>query len=63
MKVLGAAMLALACAGCAGGPSGGVASYDALKAARERCVANGGELVLRDQGNPQVISQYTCKRK
>ena len=33
MKVLGAAMLALACAGCAGGPSGGVASYDALKAA------------------------------
>ena len=63
MRILANVLLALGCAACMGGPAGGVASYDALKTARDQCVAGGGELVLREQGNPQVITHYTCKRK
>ena len=54
-----------ACASSAGGPSvaGGVASYDALKSAREACVAKGGELVRADEGSGKRMTDYACKRK
>ena len=59
-------LLALAaCAGPAGGPSplGGVASYDALKHARDACVAKGGELVQQPQSSGKRMADYGCKRK
>jgi hypothetical protein len=40
----------------------GTADYDALKRAQQDCAAQGGSLVLKDQGDPQRIQAYTCKR-
>ena len=58
----------LSLAACASGPgvamrTGGVATYDALKAARDACVARGGELKLDPLGDAQRMSSYSCKRK
>jgi hypothetical protein len=58
----------LSLAACASGPgvsmgAGGVATYDALKAARDVCVARGGELKLDPLGNSQRMTSYSCKRK
>jgi hypothetical protein len=41
---------------------GGTADYDALKRAQAECAAQGGKLVLKDQGDNQRIDAYTCKR-
>jgi hypothetical protein len=55
---------ALALSACAeAGPQGGVANYDSLRAAAKTCEAQGGRLVLQDQGDSQNISDYACKRK
>ena len=64
LATLGLMALA-ACAGPAGGPSplGGVASYDALKHARDACVAKGGELVQQPQSSGKRLADYGCKRK
>jgi hypothetical protein len=57
------AMLALGLAACeATEPNGGAADYDALKRAQADCAAEGGKLVLKDQGDAQRIDAYTCKR-
>jgi hypothetical protein len=40
----------------------GTADYDALKRATEECKAQGGTLVLKDQGDQQRIDAYVCKR-
>jgi hypothetical protein len=61
-----AAILALlTIGGCAaaGGPVDGVASYDALAKARADCLAKGQELTLVNGGDPQVLGDFTCKRK
>ena len=68
MKTLMAAMLLVslsACASTGAGPAtvGGVASYDALKNAREACLAKGGDLVRSEQSSGQRMSDYVCKRK
>lgn len=58
-----AAVLALGLAACeTGANAGGTADYDALKRAQADCAAQGGKLVLKDQGDPQRIDAYTCKR-
>jgi len=58
-----AAILALGLAACeATEPNGGAADYDALKRAQADCAAEGGKLVLKDQGDAQRIDAYTCKR-
>jgi hypothetical protein len=50
-------------AGCAlGGAEGGVASYDALKKAKDDCTAKGGVFVLKS-GDPTWIGNYACERK
>jgi hypothetical protein len=49
------------CACAVGGPDGGVASYDALKAAQQACAAQGGRLTLKDQGDARHIEAYACK--
>jgi hypothetical protein len=54
-----------ALSGCAGAgyQEGGAATYDALAGARAKCVAEGRELTLAPGGDPQVLSDFTCKRK
>ena len=62
MKTALALILALGLAACAGaGPDGGVANYDALRAASQACAAKGGKLVLKDQGNARDIDAFVCK--
>ena len=63
MKVLLILPAVLALGACVGGPSGDVATYDALRVARDACAAKGETLVLRDSGNEQRMSAYECKRK
>jgi hypothetical protein len=64
MKLAAALILALGLAACEGGagPDGGVANYDALRTAHQACAAQGGKLVLKDEGNARDISAYACKR-
>jgi len=40
----------------------GTADYDSLKRATDECKAQGGTLVLKDQGDAQRIDAYVCKR-
>ncbi len=65
MRILLVISSLMLCAACAGGvtPDGGVASYDALKKARDACLAKGGDLQLAKEGDPQSITAYVCKRK
>ena len=65
MRTLATLALCLACAACAGAGAteGGVANYDALRKAQADCAAKGGELQLRRLGDPQVLSDFSCKRK
>ena len=65
MKTLIAIASLLLCAACASGvtPDGGVASYDALKKARDACLTKGGDLQLAKEGDRQSITSYVCKRK
>lgn len=66
MRTLGAILgLGLLVSACVSGPSpmDDVANYDALRSARAACAAKGGELRLRDQGDPERISSFACKRK
>jgi hypothetical protein len=55
-------VLGLAACGTAG-PMGGVANYDSLKQAQEKCAAKGGKLTLKDGGNSEWLEDYTCKGK
>ena len=59
--------LGLALAGCANTidtmRDGGVASYDAIKAATETCAAEGGTLRLKRNGDAQYLEDYACERK
>jgi hypothetical protein len=60
---LALSVLAVALAACeTASNAGGTADYDALKRATEDCKAQGGSLVLKDQGDPQRIDAYVCKR-
>jgi hypothetical protein len=65
MRVALSLVLALTGAACAssGSPEGGVATYDAIKAAQSACAARGGTLTLARNGDSQVLSDWTCKRK
>ena len=65
MRILLVISSLMLCAACASGvtPDGGVASYDALKKARDGCLAKGGDLQLAKEGDPQSITAYVCKRK
>jgi ABC-type glycerol-3-phosphate transport system substrate-binding protein len=56
-------------AACASGAPGqgsygldpGVATYDALKAATDKCHADGGQLVLKTSYDQHELSNYECK--
>jgi hypothetical protein len=63
--VLAIGLTALLLGACetAGNNVAGTADYDALKQAHDKCAAQGGELVLKDQGDPTYIQDYVCKVK
>jgi hypothetical protein len=55
--------LTLGLAACATEREGGIANYDALKQAQEKCAAQGGKLMLKPGGNSQWLEDYSCKGK
>lgn len=59
-----AAFALTACASGAGfGRSGGIATYDDLKAAQQACAAKGGSLKLQKNGDVQYLDDYACEKK
>jgi hypothetical protein len=50
-------------AGVGAGHSGGIATYDDLKAATAACTAKGGQLKLQRNGDPQYLEDYACEKK
>ena len=60
---IGLTALLLAACETPGNNVAGTADYDGLKKAHDECTAKGGELVLKDQGDPQYLQDYVCKTK
>ena len=57
-------IICAALAACAnGGPVGGVATYDALRQARDACTAKGGQFRLKSGGDSQYVEDFACERK
>ncbi|MBS0364102.1 MAG: hypothetical protein JSR98_22235 [Proteobacteria bacterium] len=63
LSALAGASVALCACETPGNNVAGTADYDGLKQARDACVARGGELVLKDQGDPEYLQDYVCKVK
>jgi len=62
--VILAALSLSACASGAGfGKSGGIATYDDLKAAQKACADKGGTLKLQKNGDVQYLDDYACEKK
>jgi predicted kinase len=64
LALLPVALLAACASGSAGGSYGlgpGVATYDALAAATEKCRADGGEVMLKSGYDKRDLSSYECK--
>ena len=58
------ALMLSACAGGVGnGRSGGVATYDDLKAAQQKCTASGGLMKLQKNGDAHYLDDYACEKK
>jgi len=59
--------LTLALAACAGGVgngrSGGVATYDDLKVAQQKCAASNGVMKLQKNGDAHFLDDYACEKK
>ncbi len=64
MKTAFAMILAMGLTACASSArEGGIANYDGLKQAQEKCAAQGGKLMLKDGGNSEWLQDYSCKGK
>ena len=64
MKMALTILMTLAVGACASTmPTGGYASYDALKRAQADCAAKGGTLRLAHNGDAQYLGDYACERK
>jgi hypothetical protein len=66
MKALLGSLALLMLAACAGGAGSyeldhGVADYDALKAATDKCHADGGQIILKNGYDSRELSNYVCK--
>ena len=65
LMILAASLSLASCATSsieADSPVGGVASYDALKHARDACVKRGGEIVQRPLSSGKKMADYMCKK-
>ena len=66
LMILAATLALGACASSSvesGATVGNVASYDALKQARDACVKRGGEIVQRPQSSGKRLADFVCKGK
>jgi hypothetical protein len=63
MRAAIAMTLVLGLAACATEREGGIANYDGLKQAQEKCAAQGGKLTLKNGGNSEWLEDYSCKGK
>ena len=62
--LIAAALSLSACTSGAGfGKSGGIATYDDLKAAQKACADKGGTLKLQKNGDVQYLDDYACEKK
>ena len=62
--LMGLTLALSACAGGVGnGRSGGVATYDDLKAAQQKCAASGGTMKLQKNGDAHYLDDYACEKK
>ncbi|WP_337185408.1 hypothetical protein [Phenylobacterium sp.] len=58
------ALMLTACSSGAGyGRSGGLATYDDLRAAQAACEARGGALRLKRNGDAKYLDDYACETK
>ena len=63
MRAALAIVALLALAGCeTSANEGGIANYDALREASQRCQAEGGHLVLKPGGDNENIQDYACEK-
>ena len=56
-------MLASCASGVGNGRSGGVATYDDLKVAQQKCAASGGTMKLQRNGDAHYLDDYACEKK
>jgi hypothetical protein len=63
LPIIGALALAACASGAGFGQSGGIATYDDLKAAQTACAEKGGTLRLQKNGDPQFLDDYACEKK
>ena len=59
-------LAALALSGCANSVTqrdGGVATYDAIRAASKDCETRGKVFRLKHNGNPQYLEDYACENE
>ena len=67
-RIIATAALALialdlaACGGAGFGKSGGIATYDEIKAAQKACAEKGGTLRLQKNGDAQYLDDYACEK-
>jgi len=62
LAILAVLMLTACSTGAGFGKSGGIATYDDLKAAQKACADKGGSLRLQKNGDPQFLDDYACER-
>ncbi|MBX3482222.1 hypothetical protein [Phenylobacterium sp.] len=55
--------LAACSTGAGFGTSGGIATYDDIKAAQKACAEKGGTLRLQKNGDAQFLDDYACEKK
>ena len=61
--IVAAALMLCGCTGGVGfGRSGGIATYDDIKAAQQACAAKGGQLRLQKNGDAQYLDDYACEK-
>ena len=66
MKIALVLVAAMALSGCMSGftqRDGGVATYDAIKAASKDCEAKGKVFRLKRNGNAQYLEDYACENE
>ena len=62
LVILAALALSACVSGVGAGNSGGLATYDDLKAAQQACAAKGGKLVLKRNGDANYLPDYGCEK-
>ncbi len=62
LVLIGALALSACSTGAGFGNSGGLATYDDLKAAQKACTDKGGTLRLQKNGDAKFLDDYACEK-